>query len=342
MFSVSFSPRSAAGTERPGPVSVAELEAWLAEWFGRPVVLTSSGRSALLLCFQQLGLERYGSRLAMSPRTAQCVFDAVIRAAFPVDPASDRGRVDATLLIHQYGHLLHDRPSGPVVEDICHAFFASPDSGARDWAGDMAVFSLPKFFPLRGMAGGIIAATDSLAADLRKRRDSVPSPDEAQRAADRASWQSAGKGMLEPLYLRALLHPSPCPLALAGLPGDLTSVGSRRADVTSTILATLPEMVLDDDWREMCATTLPFALPVFAAQEHLTTLVARLREKGCETGIFRIDRARKMARPHVQPAALLPCHDLIGGEEVRVMTDVLKDWSACLPADASSSSCDAR
>lgn len=326
---ISFAPAHPA-TDGP-PIAVDDVEERLSDWFGRPVVLMSSGRAALLACFRHLGLNRYGSRLAMPPRTAQCVFDAVTRAAFPVDPASDGGPVDATLLIHQYGHLLHDRPAGPVIEDICHAFFARPDSGARDWAGELAVFSLPKFFPVAGMAGGIVAADDALADALRAARDTAPRLSDAQLAADRASWRGGESAALELAYLRALLHPAASADALAGLPDDLAAVGARRADVTATLLDAIPPASLDNAWRAMCGQALPFALPVFAAPDDLARLVESLRAMHVETGLFRIDRARKMAKPDPQIAALVPCHHAMGEAEVQATADRLRAWGATLP-----------
>jgi hypothetical protein len=107
--------------------------------------------------------------VALSSTTAACVLDAVIRAAFPVDPADRPGGVSATLLIQQFGLVQAWRPKDRVIEDICHAFYAAPDSGARDWAGDYAIVSLPKFFSLPGMAGAIVTRSAAIAARLRER-----------------------------------------------------------------------------------------------------------------------------------------------------------------------------
>lgn len=264
----------------------------------------------------------------MPPMTAQCVLDAVTRSAFPVDPARDCGSVDATLLIHQYGHLQSERPNGAVVEDICHAFFASHDSGSRDWAGDMAVFSLPKFFGIAGMAGGIVAASAGLASELRCRRSAVPPLAMEQQRADRVQLRSGSALLLEQLYLRALLHPAPCPEALAGLPVEFEKVGRARGAIAAAIIGALPNAVLDDEWREMCQACLPFAIPVFAQAEYLTTLVSELKIKGFDVGLYRIDKARKMTAPDVQFAALLPCHEQISVDQVAVLLDVLQTWSA--------------
>lgn len=222
----------------PQPASsrtIGEVEGLLERWFDRPVVLTSSGRSALLLCLQELGLQRYVHRVAMPPLTGLCVYDAVCRAAFPVDPATDHGPVDVTVLIHQYGFQLKDRPSGPVIDDICHAFFAGPATGARDWVGDMAVFSLPKFFRTYGMVGGIIVADSKLADALRQRRNAAPELSAGQIAADQTAWRMGNRVEIEQVYLRALLHPACSSDAFGLLPSDCTGlrkVGEQREAVT--------------------------------------------------------------------------------------------------------------
>lgn len=325
MAAIRLAPTCAA-SDTVGFASIEQAEALLERWFDRPVILTSSGRAALLLCFQELSLNRYSSRLAMPPRTAQCVFDAVVRTAFPIDPATDHSPVDATLLIHQYGHRLMDKPIGPVIEDICHAFFEKPDTGARDWAGDFAVFSLPKFFGTRGMCGGVVAADEGLAARLRARRDAIPTIDAQALAADQAAWRASDSAWMEVVYLRALLHPACSVEALAGLPTHLEGLcaaGEARAGVTRTLLHAIPDSSLDKEWRAMCEARLPFALPAFANAEQLAPVIAAIDEAGVETGRFRINLARSMMAPETRLALLLPCHNGMGAITVETLARIL-------------------
>jgi hypothetical protein len=325
MARIGYAPTAVSGAASTRTVD--EAESMLEQWFARPVVLTSSGRAALLLALQALGLQRYRHRVAISPKTAQCVFDAVTRAAFPVDPATDRGHADATVLIHQYGHLQQDRPHGPVIEDICHAFFASAHTGTREWAGDLAVFSLPKFLSLPGMAGGIVAADHALATDLRQRRDAATRLAPAQISADQASWRDGDAAQIEHVYLRALLHPSCAEAVLGSLPHDLSALqqlGARRQAVTRVMLQAIPADQLDPDWRAMCAASLPFALPVFGDDARLAALVEAARALGFEAGLYQIDRSRRMASPDYAQAVLLPCHEQIGADALSALCAAIR------------------
>ncbi len=161
---VGHNPRLAE-TEAPRPASVADVEALLAEWFDAPVILLASGRTALHLYLQAKGFHRYRHNLQVSPYLAVDVLAAITPSAFPVHLPADG---DGILFYHQYGFPQRGRPTkSVVVEDVAHTFFASPATGARDWAGDAAIFSLPKFFAIGGSAGGLIVHDEALAERIR-------------------------------------------------------------------------------------------------------------------------------------------------------------------------------
>jgi hypothetical protein len=328
MQSVSFTPQAMYGTAY---TSVHHAEALLSQWFGRPTVLTSSGRSALLLAFKEAGLTRYSSRLAMPTKTAVCVLDAAVRAAFPVNPATDYVPVQASLIIDQYGHVQDIRPNGPVIEDICHAFFSSATSGARSWRGDMAVFSLPKFFGVAGMSGGLTVNDNAIAERLRTARDTAPIADASQLSQDRADWRTARGPALEALYVRALLQPACDPLALEGLPLDLEAmcnIGQRRRLVVKTLLDSFPDTALSQQWREKCETEIPFALPFFGEAMRNEALARELQNAGFESGVFQIDINRNMFAPEFRLAALMPCHHQITDDQLVFMTSILRKFCA--------------
>lgn len=298
----------------------------LADWFEAPVVLTSSGRAAVRLALADLGLSRYRDRLAVSAMTAACVFDAVIRHAFPVDPADAPRDVSATLLIQQYGFVQSWRPDGPVIEDICHGFYATPDSGARNWAGDTAVFSLPKFFSVAGMAGGIVARTAGIADRLREwAQAAIAEPAEA--ATDRAVFQDLDPtaAELEAMYLRRLLTAGPDAASLAGLPdlAGLRAAGAVRRGYAERIMATARARSIPDDWRRDLAQQLPFALPVFGDRNALRPIDDRLADAGISCGIYQIDRSRDNRRPEWTSALLVPCHQFVREDQMTAIEGAL-------------------
>ena len=300
----------APGFEAARPVvSVVQAEAVLADWFEAPVVLTSSGRAALLLCFQQFSLNRYRDTISLPRMISACVLDAVIRCGFPVDAASGQAAT-LTLLYHQYGFQQLFRPEGLVVEDICHSFFASPSSGARMWAGQAAVFSLPKFFRTSGMVGGIVVPDRQLADQLRQARDGSS----VSQLVPRSSEQILAPGEIEAAYLDKLLHPRADPAALGGFPATLDGLreaGAARREFLDKMLQASAHLPVPEGWSRLLQTTLPFVFPVFGPEQPLRQLEARLRELSVNSGIYKIDSARRMDSPFFMTAALLPCHNFM-------------------------------
>lgn len=307
--------------------SVEDTETLLSQWFGRPVVLTSSGRAALLLALRDLGLNRYRDRVAMSSKTASCVLDAVVRAAFPVDPAfSPDIDVSASLLIHQYGFRQKGRPKGPVVEDICHAFFETAESGSRNWAGDYAVFSLPKFFSLSGMVGGLVLATEDLAQRIKELRDQEGRPSKGQLLADRHALPLATGHELEAIYTRKLLCPAPDPGALVGFPAtlaELADYGGRRAQVSRRVVDAIADSAWPAGWREMCSQRLPFAIPLFDEANRLGMIAKEFANIGLPSGIYSIDIACNFCHSNWQGALLLPAHNQLSDSVITDLVDIV-------------------
>lgn len=286
---------------------MAGAEAVLSDWYEAPVILTSSGRGAILLCLRQFGLNRYRDNIALPKMISACVLDAVTRQGFPVDAASGQARA-LTIFYHQYGFAQLARPDGPALEDICHSFFATEHTGARKWKGKAAIFSLPKFFRTADMAGGIVTPDAQVAAQLREARD-------AAGAGSPADLAQASGPKLEHIYLDRLLHPAITAAQLGGLPASLAEIrasGTRRRDIIDQYLAASAPFAMPAGWRDLLRATLPFVFPVFGPEAALRRLDAALQEISIQAGLYRIDTARDMAAPVLASALLVPCHQHIG------------------------------
>ena len=85
----------------------------LAEWFGRPVVLLSSGRTGIQLLLRLSGMNRHRDDLRVPPFLSRCVLNAVTYHAFPVHGGDS---ATGTLLYHQYGFTQRHEPKGFVIE----------------------------------------------------------------------------------------------------------------------------------------------------------------------------------------------------------------------------------
>ena len=294
--------------------TLAEAEAALEEWFGVSVVLTSSGRGALHLAMTALGLKRYEHRIAVSPMTAGCVFDAVTRHGFPIDPAAGSAG-DAALVIHQYGFVQNWRPGGVVIDDICHAFQSSGGDGARDWQSEMAVFSLPKFLSLSGMVGGVATPSVQRAAQLHELLhhfpQAAPIPDERAILA-----HEQGAEARERVYLARLLDPRPIAATCGGIPdaAGLRAIGARRADMVDRLLTTPAARDMPGGWRAMIAAAPPFAFPLFVKADRRARIRGALTAAGVLAGAYRLDIARNSTAPEWRDALLIPCHPWIDAE----------------------------
>jgi hypothetical protein len=310
--------------------TVEATEALLSEWFEAPVVLTSSGRSAMLLYLTATGHSRYQHRVALPRMISACVVEAVIRRAFPLDAAMP-GAADTTILYHQYGLPQLARPAGRVLEDICHALFASPTTGARTWAGEAAVFSLPKFFSTATMVGGLVVPDPRLATELRALRESAPPPHAPRRAEHAAILGAVGHSGgpdLEVVYLERLTNPRLLDSELGGVPASLADIGSvaaHRADFATRVFAAMPPDALPEGWSTWLPQALPFAFPVFGTRDRLETINSALAGIGISAGIYQIDIARDIARPNYAAALLVPCHQAIGVETQRTIVRCLAE-----------------
>jgi hypothetical protein len=309
----------------PTILSVQGTEALLEDWFGAPVVLASSGRGAILLMLREWALNRYASRVAVSRFISACVIDAVVRGAFPVDVATAGGS-DAALLYHQYGFTQKRGVQGRVLEDICHAFFSTADTGKRNWMGDAAVFSLPKFFPTSSMVGGIITRDQKLAKGLRARRDAHQGEhlvNSREMGEIFRSRYHSGGGALEEIYTARLIDPRVLDTELGGLPSTLKAirdVGSKRRSVMLELLAATNGQGLPPDWIDLLSQSLPFLFPVCGTEETLARAKQALLEIGVAVDLYQIDLARDMMAPRYLPMLLIPCHHEIPD---RILQDIL-------------------
>jgi hypothetical protein len=277
----------------------------------------SSGRAGLQALLALKGLGRYRDAMLVPRYLSRCVINAVTFNAMPVHD----GDASGTLLYHQYGFEQQFAPGSPVViEDVAHAFFATPETGERDWRSDAAIFSLPKFFGTAGLGGGAIVESESLAGELRARVAQATRPGDDTRAWMRSVVVGARAGGPEEEWLDAVYELlfrflAPEPDDLSGMPlsrAAIAAIGAERADRAARLRAAMPR----EGWEPMGAPPVPYALPFFAAPEALARIDAALMAEGIHAGIYRLDVRRDMSRPEFRPCVLLPCHQGLGEEDV--------------------------
>jgi hypothetical protein len=296
---------------------VAEAENLLSDWFEAPVVVTSSGRSGLALAMEQAGCSQYRTKLTVPDFLSHCVINALTLNSFPIHKTEG----DATLVYHQYGFKqVAESQSRLVFEDIAHAFFASTKSGARNWMAPTAAFSLPKFFGLAGLLGGLVVQDRRLAQEISTLRDSKPHCE-----ADLLEWRretviachenplsDKHQAMLHGAYALYLAFPHPDPSSMSLMPRsikEIRQIGEARAERVKFLSESLGRC--DAGMLDHAVGGLPFAFPFFDDPDQLKPLSSALMEMGLQANIYNIDIKRNLYHPDYRLAIMVPCHHLV-------------------------------
>jgi len=316
------------------PSSIEACEALLSEYFEGECVVTGSGRSAIDILMRHVGLNRYRSRVALSPMISRCVLDVTVIHAYPVAPTVEQ-KYDLVLRYHQMGIPQREVSEDvPVIEDICHAFFTDFGKCLAEVGKRWAVFSLPKFFPTAGMVGGIVVQDRYEARALRELRDRSTVITDAEQRLQEADFQQAYAGdpkysdRLEMLYLKRRLNSRCHSRDLVGFPLDLKALNAvrlRRRDVIQYLLESIDDQMFPPSWHEQLDSWLPFALPIFLNSEESMNMAAfELNSRGIQSGIYSIDVNRNQADPNLQRALVVPCHHQLSGAACDMIVSVLK------------------
>lgn len=318
-YSVNHYPKLAhqAGEQKPGDPALCEKV--LSEWFGHPVILLSSGRAGINIALKAMGFHRYKSKFRVPPFLSTCVLSAITPFTFPVG-FSQKG--EGMLWYHQYGFPQRNVPLQPnVIEDCAHSFFSTPNTGAREWNGDVAIFSLPKFFNISGMAGGIVVRNAKLEEKLRAIVASAPDDIEDVRIWMRKIIASASDSDGSPIaklfvnsaYELLSQFIKPDPNDLAGFPAsvdEIKKIGQERRERTEFIVEYLGKGSIPDSLLWGYERIMPFAMPCFSIENENSRdrVNNELAEIGMHAGIYQVDINRNYFNPDYKSCILLPCH----------------------------------
>ena len=317
--SINHYPRLLGHTNIQESIDPALCEKILSEWFGHPVILLSSGRAGINIILKAMGFHRYKSKLQVPPYLSTCVLNAITPFAFPVEISQ---KAEGMLWYHQYGFPQRNIPSHPnVIEDCAHSFFSTQNTGEREWGGEVAIFSMPKFFNVSGMVGGIVVRNVELEEKLRSIVALTPNETE-----DVSSWMreiiASGFDSEAPLLKKMFINSAyellsqfikPSQNNLAGFPSsvyEIRKIGQQRRLRMEFIVDffgknAFPESLLCDYGR-----IIPFAMPCFSIKDESLREKANnlLSEIGVHAGIYQFDINRNYRNPEYKSCILLPCH----------------------------------
>lgn len=134
---------------------------------GTHPVVTSTGRAAISITLQALGLGRT-ARVSVPPFSSHCIYSAIGETCVPV-PGEIATPFDAHLVYHQWGFIHRSGPNGIVIEDSVDSLITDP-GGLFPNDGEAEIVSFSKLLGT-SMGAVVFCRTPLLAEQIRRVRD---------------------------------------------------------------------------------------------------------------------------------------------------------------------------
>lgn len=154
---------------RGKPGSKNSVERYFENYFGKPVIVTPSGRTAISFLLGSLNLKKddeiYITTTFEKPNVSSCVTSTIFNFC---KPSRVLGRkTKAIFVIHEFGvpHrkmdeliAISNKRHIPLIEDCAHTIDSEYDGTLVGTRGDYAICSIPKIFPVK--SGGLLVGSD--------------------------------------------------------------------------------------------------------------------------------------------------------------------------------------
>jgi hypothetical protein len=305
--------------------------------------LTNAARSGIIVGLRAAGRGRH-DEIFIPPFLSACVLDALNRGGFPALRFSEKTR--AVLLYHHWGFpqnfpLIRRHLEGRdvfVLEDCAHGFWGRSNGFGIGEFGDMAVFSLPKIFPIT-YAGLVRVNAPHLREEVeRQLRYRITFRErwqalKGERTYVRFYMQPPGKRArpdyavdLQKWYVTLMTHPA-CKGIRGRLPRseqDLRAVFKKQNGHFRRFLEAMPErtfMLEGDEPQTMAPLCFPFIHPDRAVLEKAD---AWLKARGVMTGIYHFDVQRNMFQPEYRPCLPVPLYASMDEEVIKSFIKTFK------------------
>ena len=292
------------------------------------ILYTFSGKSAISLV-----LRYFRSQNALRDRTDQLlvpgglgipVYNTINKSCFPTTFFNKK--VQGVLAYHQWGYPQNmdairqfcDEKKLFLIEDCAHAFESYYRGERVGTMGEVAIFSLAKFFP--SVVGGAIYTKN-----------------ESMRRFVTEAFRSDEKNLAKKVFVRRLaIDCSPtkqnlielernyaiydlllaCPAYSLAVARNEIAHGAieRRKHIHERYRAVFggdayPSSLADEN-------VIPWVMPLFFETGQCKKVVAALRKKNIKSDIYHFDVNRNMLEPRFAPCVPLPCHQGMSGEDV--------------------------
>lgn len=145
--------------------TTSSIEDYFENHFGRQVIVTPNGRTAISIILESLGLnpddEVYITTTFEKPNISSCVTCTIFNFCRPSRVLTDKTKV--IFVIHEFGvphprmddlATLAKQKSLPLIEDCAHTIDSKHNGKMVGQSGDYMICSFPKIFPVQ--CGGLL------------------------------------------------------------------------------------------------------------------------------------------------------------------------------------------
>jgi putative PLP-dependent aminotransferase (TIGR04422 family) len=292
--------------------SVEEIEQWFCNRYpGSYPVVTSSGRSAIVLSLQALDLQR-PDWISIAPYSSACIFRSVGECATPV-PGCVEGEFSGELLYHQWGFVHTSRLVPIRVEDSVDSLIVN-EAALFASGGQFEIVSLSKL--LGAPMGAVVFCRDSLLqAKIREKREAAKYLKWSQTLlcmlAARNRWAAttwhhteSGNAALIDLFCGAIYR------KLSRF-DDLIAERQRKLSLVRSVVP---------DWLPISSSRLPCSVPV----EIQTQALPKLAALGLNSGMRHFNASLNQADWQLRKVFPLPIHHEMPMHILRRALDIVQ------------------
>lgn len=277
--------------------SVQGLEELLSRrYLGCFPVVTSSGRSAIVIALQVVGLGR-SDRIGIPPYSSACIFNSVGELCTPV-PDQIQTEKQAHLVYHQWGYVHKINSDSTVIEDGVDSLVTSSDALFPN-NGRMEILSFAKLLgvPMGGVLFCRNAEDATLAREIRDSKNNMALPQFLLCALSGYSRTALGLWH-HGETLNGVLLDILCGEIIKKLNNLEKIVADRKVKLAFVLSKLDPIVNLSSEGR------LPVAVPIQCGNE--TALL--LKKIGFSSGLRHFNAALNQSSWHLKKVFPLPIH----------------------------------
>jgi hypothetical protein len=295
-----------------------------------------TGIGCILSYYRAIGkLENKMDQILVPPWLGYWVYCTINKYCFPT--LTFREDVKGLFVYHQWGfpqkmnEIIEFCNSNGLfcVEDCAHAFDSYYNGRRLGTFGDIAVFSLSKFFPC--VVGGAVYSSNSRIIDHLNKTTQVKKKIVSQFSRSifknrlELDQGANDKNLLE-LERGYAIYDKVLPIRFYPLAVVRKQVKEKVLEKRKANYHIIFEEFSNCDYMEYLPRNgiTPYVIPVFLPLEMSERVVQKLIELEIESGIYNFDINRNILNPEYKKCIAIPCHQDVSVEQFDKMINIIK------------------